>query len=150
MYELVYSKHKSLKDDDRLTYYSMHQVLSYHEVHVLALFSILYITSISINLGLAHPEASDLDWPFTYYVYGASTGLTIVAICSDFIFQQRMCFGPPFLFASISLVFHLALFIMDFFSQIEDLQTETKQWIMFCEGLIDDNVQVYMYFMAPI
>lgn len=87
MYELVYSKHKSLKDDDRLTYYSMYQVLTYSEVHVLAVFSILYICSISINLGLAHLEAGGLDWPFTYYVYGASTGLTIVAIFSDFIFQ---------------------------------------------------------------
>ena len=56
MYDVVYNKHKRLKDDKRLTYYSFSRVLRYTEVINLILFSILYCASSGINIDLSHPS----------------------------------------------------------------------------------------------
>lgn len=126
MYELIYSKNNSLKDDNRLTYYSFYEVMTYPELKFLSVFSIFYIASISVNLQLAQPKDSGLEWPFTYYVFGAATGLTIVALLSDFIFQQRMCFGPPFAFVLVSFTFHITLLFLECFDKLEDLDIEPR------------------------
>ncbi len=121
MYELIYSKNNSLKDDNRLTYYSFYEVMTYPELKFLSIFSVFYIASISINLQLAQPLDSSLEWPFTYYVFGAATGLAIVALLSDFIFQQRMCFGPPFAFVFVSFTFHATFLILEGLDMLADL-----------------------------
>lgn len=112
MFELIYSKHTTLKDDNRLTYFSFGSIVKYPELFSLCMFSILSTASSSINTSLSQPDELGLDWPFVYYVYGAASGLVLVIIVSDFIFQQRMCFSPIFLYASISIGFHVCLLVM--------------------------------------
>ena len=68
MYEIVYSKGKSLKDDNRLAYYSYFSVLCYKEVIYLTVFSILYTCASGINMQLIHPMTTTADvWPFVRY-----------------------------------------------------------------------------------
>ena len=65
MYEIVYSGGKKLKDDKRLTYYSFLKVISYPDVILLCLFSILYMTASGLNVELAHPLVEyEIKWPF--------------------------------------------------------------------------------------
>ena len=60
-----------------------------------------------------------------------------------------MLFLPCFVFVAISAVFHLALFFIVWWMDI--LATDKhREAIMLTEGLLDDFVQFYMYFMAPI
>ena len=89
MYELVYSRGKKLKDDERMTYFSIYSVCKYPEFQYLAIFTILYQSASGINITETHPEdynTEKMDWEYTYYVYGAFTGLFIVILVSDFIF----------------------------------------------------------------
>ena len=55
LYEIVYSKYKGLKDDDRLTYYSFNSILRYEEVYYLGLFTILYTAGASLSIRVANP-----------------------------------------------------------------------------------------------
>ena len=119
MYELVYSRGKNLKDDERMTYFSFLSVCKYPEFQYLAIFTIFYQAASGINITETHPEdynKEKMGWEYTYYVYGAFTGLFIVILVSDFIFQQRMLFGPPFLFVLVSAIYHLYLLIYQLFS----------------------------------
>ena len=50
MYEMVYSRGKSLKDDNRLAYYSFFTVFGYKEVIYLGLFSIIYTCASGIDM----------------------------------------------------------------------------------------------------
>jgi len=87
MYELIYSKRKTLKDDKRLTYFSFSTVCAYPEVINLVIFSTLATAATGINTTLTQPLNTELAWPFEFYVYGASCGLILVILISDFMFQ---------------------------------------------------------------
>ena len=139
MYEMIYSKRKTLKEDQRLTYFSYWSVCKYPELINLMVFSTLSTAASGINTNLTQPLTTDLEWPFAYYVYGISSGLIVLLLVSDFMFQQRMCFQPPLLYASISAFFHTAITIMALFYK-EDLDRFEKRWIMFCEGFLDGNI----------
>ena len=89
MYELVYSKGKSLKDDNRLAYYSFFTIMQYKEILSLGLFSMIYTSASGINIQLVHSiDITDysVKWPFVRYAQGAFVGLIMVALISDFIF----------------------------------------------------------------
>ena len=87
MFEMVYSRGKKLKDDLRPTYYSFCAIFKFPEVVVLAIFSVFYTASSGMNIELAHPINTKMQWPFEYYTYGAASGLTLVILISDFIFE---------------------------------------------------------------
>ena len=70
-------------------------------------------------------------------MYGAFSGLLVLILVSDFIFQQRMLFGPPFLFACVSLLFHVFLLIYELLTETID-DDNAVQWVLFVEGLIDN------------
>ena len=86
LYELVYNRHKALKDDVRLVTYSFYTIFHYNEVYYLGLFSILYTAGCGISIDLANPYESHIQWPFDYYVYGCLTGLGIIILISDSLF----------------------------------------------------------------
>lgn len=88
MYEEIYSKHKRLKDDKRLFYYSFAQVVTYPEVINLIIFSILYCAATAINIDLAHPSIVEdfFTWPFERYAEGVFVGFLCIIIFSDYIF----------------------------------------------------------------
>jgi len=149
MYEMIYSRNKSLQEDSRLTYFSFATVMSYAEELYLGIFSVLYTVSAGLTIELARPYEGSLLWPFTYYTYGATAGLLIVIVVSDFIFQQRMVFAPIFLFGSLSLCFHCVYLIVHLVNH-GSFELTTRQWLMACEGCFDITIQFYMYYMAPI
>ena len=60
-----------------------------------------------------------------------------------------MCFGPPFIYASVSLGFHIGIFVMAMCFD-GTLAHISRKWIMMAEGFLDGNLQFYMWFMAPI
>ena len=88
MYEEIYSKHKRLKDDKRLFYYSFAQVITYPEVLNLIIFSVLYCAATGINIDLAHPSRLEdfFTWPFERYAEGVFVGFICIIIFSDYIF----------------------------------------------------------------
>ena len=55
MYEIVYSRGKYLKDDNRLAYYSFYTVVRYKENVYLWLFSMIYTCASGMNMQLVHP-----------------------------------------------------------------------------------------------
>ena len=115
MYEIVYSKQKRLRDDNRLKYYSFLNIIQYREVIHLGIFSILYITSAGLNIQLSHPfnnYEERVNWPFERYAEGAFCGLFCIILFSDCIFQDRMLFAPVFLTVTISLLYHIIAFII--------------------------------------
>ena len=72
MYEIVYSRGKSLKDDNRLAYYSFFTVVHYSEVIYLGLFSMVYTAASGLDMALLHkelavPGAATGRWPFVRY-----------------------------------------------------------------------------------
>ena len=86
LYELVYSRHKALKDDNRLIYYSYNTIFKYTEMYYLGSFSIFYVAGCGIAIDLANPYEGNIKWPFDYYAFGCLTGLGIIIIISDFLF----------------------------------------------------------------
>ena len=60
-----------------------------------------------------------------------------------------MLFLPCFTFVIMSAIYHICLFFV-FLHTDELSKVETMQWVLFGEGLLDDLVQFYMFFMAPI
>lgn len=88
MYELVYSRGKTLKDDNRLAYYSFYMVVHYKEVIYLGLFAVIYTCASGLNMLLLHPTTYDSKerWPFVFYARGAFIGLLAIMVISDFIF----------------------------------------------------------------
>ena len=87
MYELVYSKQKTLKDDNRLTYFSFNSVIFYPEMRILSAFAMLNTAASGINTIVVHALETKNEWPFAYYSYGAASGMVLVIVVSDFIFQ---------------------------------------------------------------
>lgn len=56
MFDLVYSKNKTLKDDNRMAYYSYYQVMCFPEMIYLEIFSILYTAATGISTYLESPD----------------------------------------------------------------------------------------------
>lgn len=55
MYEMIYSKRKTLKEDQRLTYFSFWSVCKYPELLNLIIFSTLSTAASGINTTLTQP-----------------------------------------------------------------------------------------------
>ena len=75
--------------------------------------------------------------------------MAIVILFSDCLFQKRMIFAPPFLFISLSFLFHLTIQIIHLFTDWISIENP-DEWLMFVEGLLDDQVQFYIFFIAPV
>ena len=121
IYEIVYSRKKALKDDNRLFYYSYAAPFRYREMYYLSAFSIFQVASSSLNVTLARPYDTSLDWPFACYVWGVFVGLIVIIFVSDFVFQKRMLFLPCFVFALLSICFHVyLLFLALFTTELEE------------------------------
>ena len=86
MYEMVYNKQGRLSKDDRLAYYSYMTVLTYPGVFNLGFCSLFYMTSQSFNIALIIPSDDKVEWPFFWYVVGASVGLIVIIVLSDLLF----------------------------------------------------------------
>jgi len=60
-------------------------------------------------MSATNPLDTDLEWCFTYYVYGCLAGLLIIIFVSGFLFEQRMLFLPIFTLEVLNALFHTVI-----------------------------------------
>ena len=74
-----------MSKDKRLAYYSYMTVLRYPGILSLGFCSLFYMTAQSINIALILPSGEKVEWPFFWYVVGASVGLIVIIVLSDLL-----------------------------------------------------------------
>ena len=148
MFDLIYKKSKSLKDDRRLIYFSFGSILRLPEVQLLILFSTLYTVASGINANLVKIDYFESWYPYQYSVYGSTAGLLLVIIFNDLIFRKTMTFAPAFCVAALACFYHLVLYFVAL--KVNHWSKQSRQWLLFVEGIFDGTVQFYIFFMAPI